>query len=254
MKKLKSVFVVFSVIVLVFLCACIADRVNEPPDTMPATTSFPDHQVSSPDDQATTHAAPEDDLSSLEQAENQPEPGEESAQYSPALATGQVDISFDFTRQTGAASNQYAVWIEDTAGSLVKTLYASAWTANGGYRTRPDSIALWAEKSGLANMSGSEVDAVSGATPRTGRQSYTWDMTDTEGSVVASGVYTIFVEGTLRWKNYVIYSATVEIGQASATIPTSARFHYEAEGRYGALNANSSENNMIGAVTISFTP
>jgi len=172
----------------------------------------------------------------------------------PVIATGEVIISFYYTRQSGPASNQHAVWIEDEDGQLIKTLFASRWTAEGGYATRPDSIALWVERAGLKDMSSTDVDAVSGATPATGLQSYTWDLTDINGNPVLQGKYYIFVEGTLRWKNFVLFSETVLIGNEPKHLQPEPVFHYEGSDRYASLTEDSTENNMIGPVTVEFIP
>jgi len=107
---------------------------------------------------------------------------------------------------------------------------------------------------GLASMTSAEVDAVSGATPRTGPQSYVWDLTDTNGDTVMQGDYMIFVEGTLRWKNLVLYSGVITIGNEPVTIQADPEFHYEGSDRYAALTDSSPENNMIGPVTVEFIP
>ena len=219
-------------VLLISLCACAngggQSEVSNPPSVSPARTEAP--------------PAPPGDTA-------QPQTGEAGAS-APAPAAGEIVISFDYERISGAASNQYAVWIEDMDGGLIKTLYASRWTAGGGYKTRPDSIALWVEKSGLASMTKSEVDAVSGATPRTGAQTYSWDLT----GAVLPGDYKVFVEGTLRWKNYVLYSGTITIGGAPATVEANAEYVYEASDRQAALTGGSPENAMIGAVIVSFIP
>ena len=72
-----------------------------------------------------------------------------------------VIVSFDNEKQSGYASNQFVVWIEDLNGTLIQTLYATKYTAKGGYKNRPDSIPLWVEKSDLASMSAVAVDAIS---------------------------------------------------------------------------------------------
>jgi len=231
---------------LLFLCACAGDGGVVPPAAPPAASPVA-VPTGAP---AVTPAAPENISPQPAQ-----QPADSGTPVTPVPATGEVVISFEFTRQSGSASNQYAVWIEDTDGRLVRTLYASRWTANGGYRTRPDSIALWAERSDLANMSRSDVDAVSGATPRGVTQTYyTWDLTDANGAAVLTGEYVVFVEGTLRWKNYVLYSAAIEIGDVPVTVQADAQFHYEASDRYAALTTSSTENDMIGPVTVSFAP
>ena len=167
---------------------------------------------------------------------------------------GTLTVTFDFERQSGSASNQFAVWIEDIEGNYVNTLYATQWTVQGGYRNRPDSIALWVEKSELTSMQKSDVDAVSGATPRAGNLSYTWDLTDRNGDTVPHGEYMFFVEGTLRWRNYMLYCGLIAIGNETVTVQADVEFVYEASDRQAALTSASSENSMITAVTASFVP
>ena len=135
-----------------------------------------------------------------------------------------AEISFLFTRQSGVASNQYAIWIEDAQGLYVKTLYATRWTANGGYRRRPTSIPLWVSRSHLENMPRSQIDAVSGATPRTGELTYSWDGTNSRGAAVPNGNYVIVLEGTLRWENQVYYRAPIVLGQGAASPQVSVEY------------------------------
>jgi len=175
-------------------------------------------------------------------------------QEAPGVLSGELVITFEYVKQSGSASNQHAVWIEDINGNVVRSLFASRWTAEGGYKARPDSIAIWVERAGLADMTEEEVDAVSGATPGSGLQSYTWDLTDDSGAIVPPGDYKFFVEGTLRWKNFVLYSGVMTLGAEPVTVQANAAFAYEGDGRYDALTEESVENNMIGPVTAVFTP
>lgn len=172
----------------------------------------------------------------------------------PASEAGTLTVTFDFEKQSGYASNQFAVWIEDTDGSLIKTLYVTKFTAKGGYKKRPDAIPVWVEKSGLASMSKKEIDAITGATPKAGTLSYTWDLTDEKGGKVSSGEYRFFVEGSLRWKNKVLYSGDIELGETLATAEASMDYIYEASDDQPALSSDSPENSMIGAVTAQYIP
>jgi len=250
----KRVFVILVLLIgCLFLFACSGDAGRAPSDAQSGATEESDMtdeqaQVEQPTPEPTPEPSPE-------VTDEQPETDAVSgATEALTPATGEVVISFDYTRQSGPASNQHAVWIEDMDGNLIKSLFASRWTANGGFATRPDSIALWAERAGLASMSSDEVDAVAGATPSTGPQSYVWDLTDLNGGKVLKGDYIFFVEGTLRWKNYVLYSGVITIGDAPVTVQGSAHFHFESSDRYAALNVDSPENEMIGSVTVTFTP
>jgi len=218
------------------------------PPSAPVSPVAPDSREPSPA-QANDVPAPSDDPDALPQ-----EPGDVIEPVAPMELSGEVVISFDFVRQSGSASNQHAVWIEDLYGNVIRTLFASSWTANGGYRTRPDSIALWASRADLANMTSAEVDAVSGATPRAGSLSYTWDLTDINGNAVAPGDYFFFVEGTLRWKNFVLYSGVITLGAEPVTAQADAEFTFEGDGRYAPLTETSTETTMIGPVTAVFTP
>ena len=127
-----------------------------------------------------------------------------------------VELTFDFTRQSGHATNQFAVWIEDENGRHVKTIYATRFTANGGWRRRPDSIPNWVSRSDLSSMAKDQTDAVSGATPRTGTQKFIWDGTDNKSITVPAGDYTLYLEGTLRWENQVIYRIPIQFGRGDA--------------------------------------
>lgn len=172
----------------------------------------------------------------------------------PSTKSSEAVISFDFVKQSGYASNQFAVWVEDTDGTLVKTLYATRFTAKGGYKKRPESIPVWAEKSGLASMPKSEIDAITGATPKSGTLTYTWDLTGTDGGAVPPGEYRFCVEGNLRWKNRVLHIGVIEIGAASASADATAEYAYEASDDQPALTDDASENAMLGAVSARFVP
>ena len=180
------------------------------------------------------------------------EPPASSHDENPDAGGGLLTITFDYTKQSGYASNQFAVWIEDMGGNYVKTLYATRFTANGGYKNRPDSIATWVSKSGLAAMKKTEVDAITGATPNTGSLSYTWDTTDAAGNAVAPGEYKFFVEGSLRWKNSVLYSGTIDTAAGTATVQADRAYSFEAIKDQPALLPDSTESKMIAAVTASY--
>ena len=125
---------------------------------------------------------------------------------------GSVEIEFDFARMPTIASNQVAVWIEDQNGSHVKTLYVTDFTARRrGYEKRDMSLSSWVNAADPSQMTDDQLDVVSGATPASGRQRYIWDLTDSEGTPVPSGVYTIKIEGTLYWNSSVLYTAEVDL-------------------------------------------
>ena len=157
-----------------------------------------------------------------------------------------VEMSFAFNRQSGFSSNQYAVWIENSQGSLVKTLFATKFTADGGWQKRPESIPLWVSKSGLAGLSKKDIDAFSGATPKTGSLSYGWDGKDRNGNAAPDGEYVFCLEATLRGENRVLYKASFQLktGQAAPV--------QEAEVKLQYFGSSTKERGMIENVKITF--
>jgi hypothetical protein len=151
-----------------------------------------------------------------------------------------AELTFSFTRQSGSASNQFAVWIENTQGQHIKTIYATRYTAAGGWQRRASSIPMWVRQSGLSGMTSGQVDALTGATPRTGTLTYTWDGTDSSGAAVPAGNYVIILEGTLRWENQVYYRAPIRLGQGTSSV----QVNVEYVGNPGA------EESMISDVTV----
>jgi hypothetical protein len=150
-----------------------------------------------------------------------------AAQQSSSQGTA-AELTFTFTRLSGSASNQFAVWIEDAQGHYVKTLYATRYTANGGWKRRETSIPLWVKQSGLSGMTQPQIDTLTGATPRTGTLTYRWDGADSKGEAVAAGDYVIILEGTLRWANQVYYRAPIRLGQGAATPEASVEYAGDA--------------------------
>jgi len=144
---------------------------------------------------------------------------QQAAQTAPA-----AEITFNYTRLTGSASNQFAVWIEDANGQHVKTLYATRWTAAGGFSRRPTSIPLWVKQSNIAGMTKEQVDSISGATPKTSALSFTWDGANARGAAVPAGEYTLVLEATLRWENQVYYRAPIALGKGSANAQVSVEY------------------------------
>ena len=141
-----------------------------------------------------------------------------------ATKKGQLDITVSYERQSGPGSNQYAIWIENTQGQLVKTLFVTKFTAKGGYSFRPDCTPIWVGKADPASKSEEEVDAISGATPQTGNHTYTWDLTDNKGNHVATGEYTFYVEGTLIGKSTVLFKGTILVGDNKVSVEPKPEF------------------------------
>ena len=120
-----------------------------------------------------------------------------------------VEISFNYTRQAGPGSNQYAVWVENENNEVVKTLFVTHFSALGrarngetpdrGYHYRPSCVHRWVENVKADNLSDAQLDAFTGATPsEDGVQTFVWDFTDESGKKVAAGNYRIWIEADLH--------------------------------------------------------
>lgn len=126
---------------------------------------------------------------------------------------GTVTISYNLSHPHWIASNQLAVWIEDSHGAFVKTIFATDFMAKRkGYLKRPQCCPEWVKASGLASLPDSSIDAISGATQKPGHVELSWDCTDANGKVVPTGPYTYKVEGNISWEKRVIWEGKIEIG------------------------------------------
>ncbi|MCD8172599.1 MAG: DUF2271 domain-containing protein [Alistipes sp.] len=158
-----------------------------------------------------------------------------SASTGDAAAAGELVISVAYERQDGPGSNQYAVYIENSSGEIVRTLYVTKFTADGGYVRRPACTPLWVNKSGVAAMTAGQIDAFSGSTPQSGLEQYTWDLRDDEGSRVAAGTYYFVVEGTYWGENQVLFRSAVTVGGGAVRIPASAEFNSDESKNRGMI-------------------
>ena len=130
-----------------------------------------------------------------------------------------LEVSFNYQRQPGPGSNQYAVWIENDKGDVVRTLFVTSYTTKGrtrpgeepmrGYVKRPNCVPTWVKQAKAAEQNDQQLDAFTGATPKTGgTQIFTWDFTDQQGKAVKKGTYKVFVEATLYQASDIIYTGT----------------------------------------------
>ena len=130
-----------------------------------------------------------------------------------------LEVSFNYQKQAGPGSNQYAVWIENEKGEFVKTLFVTAYTSKGrarngeqakrGYIVRPACVPVWVKTSKAEEKTDQELDAVTGATPQaSGTQTFTWDFTDEQGKTVPKGTYRVKVEATLIFDSDIVYTGT----------------------------------------------
>lgn len=139
-----------------------------------------------------------------------------------------LEISFNYTRQMTPGSNQYAVWVEDGNGEVVKTLFVTSFTAKGrarngeelvrGYIKRPACVPTWVKNVNADALTDEQMDAISGATPDGGEKTFTWDFTDQDGKKVKKGSYRVCLEATLFNQSDILYSGEFTLGAAPCEI------------------------------------
>jgi hypothetical protein len=130
-----------------------------------------------------------------------------------------LEVSFNYEKQAGPGSNQYAVWIENEKGEVVKTLFVTSYTTKGrarggqkatrGYIVRPACVPTWVKTVKAEEQNDEQLDAFTGATPQnSGKQTFSWDFTDQQGKAVPQGTYKVMVEATLFSASDIVYSGT----------------------------------------------
>lgn len=155
---------------------------------------------------------------------------------------GSLEVSFQYNKQPGGGSNQYAVWIENAEGQVVNTLFVTEFTAKGrsrdgstprrGYTYRTSCVPTWVQHVHADDLTDGELDAFTGATPaESGLQTFTWDFTDQAGQPVAKGTYRFYVEATYNGGSVVTHTGTVTYGTPAGDIPVETSYIEASEER-----------------------
>ena len=157
-----------------------------------------------------------------------------------AQKASSVELSFNYEKQGGAGSNQWAVWIENSKGEVVRTLYVSSFTTKGrgsangqrrrGYTFRPTCVPTWVKNAKAEEMTDEQIDAITGATPSaSGKQTYTWDFKDAQDKAVPAGEYKICLEATLYFESIILYSGTFSTKDKAGEIALTSTLTQEDE-------------------------
>ena len=155
---------------------------------------------------------------------------------------GSLEISFQYNKQPGGGSNQYAVWIENAEGQVVNTLFVTEFTAKGrsrdgskpqrGYTYRTSCMPTWVQHVHADDLTDGELDAFTGATPaESGLQTFTWDFTDQAGQPVAKGTYRFYVEATYNGASVVTHTGTVTYGAPAGDLAVETSYIEPSEDR-----------------------
>ena len=156
-----------------------------------------------------------------------------------------VNISFDYTKRPGFASNQIAAWAEDNNGKYIATIYITDFTGRReGWKKRPLSLNNWQKKANAQNIDKKIIDAVSKSTPKQGKVNIVWDCKDNQGNIVKDGTYRIVVEATIYQDNNVLYTSVINIGNQANSQKASAKYS----------KPESQKIDIIKNVNVSFIP
>ena len=109
-----------------------------------------------------------------------------------------------------------AAWIEDKDGKLVRTLFATRYTTQKGYKKQ--ALPQWVKKSGMAQLDKAKVDALTKATPAAGQVTAGWDGKDDNGKSVPDGTYKLVVEATLYQDSDALWTGTFQKGGKEQTL------------------------------------
>lgn len=155
---------------------------------------------------------------------------------------GSLEISFSYTKQAGPGSNQYAVWIENAQGEVVKTLFVTEFTAKGrsrdgskpqrGYTYRTSCVPTWVRHVDAENLTDEQMDAFTGSTPaESGVQTFTWDFTDQAGQQVPKGIYRFFIEATYNGNSIVTHYGEVGFSAPTANLQVETSYIEKTDDR-----------------------
>ena len=152
------------------------------------------------------------------------------------IKTSRVEISFDYNRaDRDYANNQFAVWIEDLDGNLVKTLFVTRFTATKCWKSRKETLPTWKEKANISTLKKDVFDTISGATPKAQQLVFTWKENSSDGSSIPSGEYRYFVECNYYWEDTVLYRGTIIVGNNTDTSKAVTHFSTENAKDYALI-------------------
>jgi hypothetical protein len=144
---------------------------------------------------------------------------------SAALAGGTFDeskelvVTFTFAASDGfRVRNPYvAVWLEDSAGNLVRTIDLSYQTGRGEQYLEYLKRWLRSDQARTAAGGPDVAQTISGPTRMPGTYSATWDGRDENGTLMKQGTYTVYVEAAREHGPYEVVSDAVTVGSATFT-------------------------------------
>jgi len=130
----------------------------------------------------------------------------------PASATLSVAFTFAAASSGGPMRNPYvAVWLEDAAGELVKTV--ALWHEDRGGQDR------WlTEMKAFSALSAADAQTVSSATRQPGSYSVQWDGSTASGGRAVAGSYQLFIEAAREHGPYELLQHEIAVGTKAVSL------------------------------------
>jgi hypothetical protein len=175
-----------------------------------------DSALSSPDVSSDSPtAAPSTSTASSEPSTPSASPTSGAAESDTELpASATLSVSFTFEAASGGGGpvrNPYvAVWIENPAGDLVKTV--ALWHEDHGGQDR------WlSEMRAFSVLGAADAATVSSATRQPGTYAVQWDGSTLQGARAGAGTYRLFIEAAREHGPYELLQQDVSLGSKDAT-------------------------------------
>ena len=131
-------------------------------------------------------------------------------------ATGVITVSFLYMPPSQIEPTYHtAVWLEDSSGALVKTLFVSHDLSSTEFKMG-EACPDWVKQSHWETAAPSQVDAVTGATPHVGSGALTFDVAELG---IRAGTYRFKFQVHITEHYNVLHTGELTIG----TAPHSAR-------------------------------
>ncbi len=134
----------------------------------------------------------------------------------------EVSVDFEIAAQDGFRARRpyVAVFVEDKAGKIVKTLNIFVQTSRRGPRWIPDLRRWYRDDQDRLRTPGAQdlISTVSSATRMPGKYNVIWNGKDDSNKLVDQGDYTIYVEAAREHGSYQLMKAVVNAGVKPATV------------------------------------
>ncbi len=149
-----------------------------------------------------------------------------------------------------------AIWIKDTNGKYITTIYATKFMSRGGYKKREDCCPIWRLESNWENASKKEIDAISGATQKSGIQEILWDCKDKEGKLLKAGTYIYQIEANIYYDERILFAGKITIGKnKNNSTPEVKYYHTKYNDNKNKIDKTLKKyDNLIEQVEVTYFP